>query len=102
MKTIHEFYPITALYIHKNNNEVTADAIEKIALHYGVPFERKVAEYFELSGAKFEEIESGAMQGPAKASLVEEKKEDQKKVEEKKEEEEPEDDGGIDFDDFFG
>lgn len=101
---ITEAYPLSALFINACNQEVTKDRIGSLFEVLNIPCQAKLAEMFEMSPAKFNEIiltvsAASAQTAAAPAAAQKEVKAAPKKEEEK--EEEQEEDANIDFGDMF-
>lgn len=92
-------YALAALFINRNNMEVTGEAIENIFKILNKPYLPKLGKMFAMDSSRFEDfLKFTASAGPATTTQIKEVDESANA----KVEEEAEPEGDIEFDDLFG
>lgn len=101
---IADAYPLSALFINACNLEVTKERIGSLFQVLGIPCQTKLAEMFELSPAKINDLVSTVSAAPAAAAPqpAEKAEEEKEAPKEAPKEEDDEDDEEIDFGSLFG
>lgn len=100
-ETILNDYALAALFINRNNKEVTSENIESVFKALNKPYLPKIGKMFSMKESEFEDLlKFTAAPGPASTGAAQ-------VVESSagaavKEEEEAEADADIEFDDLFG
>lgn len=90
-KMINEMYPLAALFIYANNQEVTKERMAAVLKALGIECQMKLCEFFEMDAIKIKELLTSGGQGSgptnnaqagASAAPVAEKKKEEPVVDE--------------------
>lgn len=67
---INELYPLAALFIHANNQEITKERIASVLSALGVESQMKICEFFEMDAIKMRDMLASSSQAAAPAAAA--------------------------------